>query len=93
MARITVEDCLENISNRFALVLIAAKRSKEIMEGDTPFVQDDRGNKEIVTSLREVAGGFVGADESKFEKNIQLMMSEVESKAKNIGFEGLPPEA
>lgn len=93
MARITVEDCLENISNRFALVLIAAKRSKELMEGDRTFIADDRGNKEIVTSLREIADGFVGADESKFENNLKAMISEIESKTKNIGFEGLPPEA
>lgn len=53
MARITVEDCLEKIPNRFELVLLAAKRAKQLLKGSRPMVESD--NKEIVTSLREVA--------------------------------------
>ena len=91
MARITVEDCLENISNRFALVLITAKRAKELLKGETPMVSDDRGNKQVVISLREVAAGYVGADDS------QLIDSSSDDLDFNyqpsIGFEGLPPEA
>ena len=92
MARITVEDCLEHISNRFALVLIAAKRSKELMSGDAAFIANDKGNKEIVTSLREIAAEYVGADASKFDENVQKMHLEVKRNNSEVGF-NLPPEA
>ena len=57
MARITVEDCLDNVPNRFELVLLAAKRAKQLLKGARPLVDSD--NKEIVTSLREVAADKV----------------------------------
>jgi DNA-directed RNA polymerase subunit omega len=57
MARITVEDCLEKIPNRFELVLLASKRAKLLLKGARPLV--DTENKDIVTSLREVAAGKV----------------------------------
>jgi DNA-directed RNA polymerase subunit omega len=57
MARITVEDCLDKIPNRFELVLLASKRAKQLLKGARPLVETD--NKDIVTSLREVAGGKV----------------------------------
>ena len=53
MARITVEDCLEQVPNRFELVLVAARRAKQLLKGARPLVESD--NKEIVTALREVA--------------------------------------
>ena len=53
MARITVEDCLEQVPNRFELVLLAARRAKQLLKGARPLVDSD--NKEIVTALREVA--------------------------------------
>jgi DNA-directed RNA polymerase subunit omega len=53
MARITVEDCLEQVPNRFELVLLAARRAKQLLKGARPLVETD--NKEIVTALREVA--------------------------------------
>ena len=53
MARITVEDCLHKIPNRFELVVIAAQRAKELLKGTLPLVPSD--NKEVVTALREVA--------------------------------------
>ncbi|TMA44867.1 MAG: DNA-directed RNA polymerase subunit omega [Deltaproteobacteria bacterium] len=53
MARITVEDCLEHVPNRFELVLLAARRAKQLLKGARPLVESD--NKEIVTALREVA--------------------------------------
>jgi DNA-directed RNA polymerase subunit omega len=58
MARITVEDCLENITNRFVLVRLTAKRAKQILAGDTA-VTDSKGNKSVVTALREIADGKV----------------------------------
>jgi DNA-directed RNA polymerase subunit omega len=53
MARITVEDCLEQIPNRFELVLGAARRAKQLLKGARPLVESD--NKEVVTALREIA--------------------------------------
>jgi DNA-directed RNA polymerase subunit omega len=57
MARITVEDCLKKVSNRFALVLLAAARTKQLYKGSSPRVQTD--NKEVVLALREIAAGKV----------------------------------
>jgi DNA-directed RNA polymerase subunit omega len=59
MARITVEDCLENVDNRFELVLVATKRARQLaMTGAEPMVpwQND---KPTVVSLREIANGFI----------------------------------
>ena len=58
MARITVEDCLENEGNRFTLVRLASRRAKELLAGKTA-VTDTRGNKAIVSALREIADGKV----------------------------------
>ena len=54
MARVTVEDCLDRIDNRFALVLAAAQRCRQLKDGAEPMVQHLK-NKEAVTALREVA--------------------------------------
>lgn len=58
MARITVEDSLKNAKNRFALVLLTAKRAKNLLQGAQPLV-DTKNNREIVASLREIAQGKV----------------------------------
>lgn len=57
MARITVEDCLEKVPNRFELVLLAARRAKQLLKGARPLVESD--NKEVVAALREVGEGKV----------------------------------
>ncbi|MFP6626522.1 MAG: DNA-directed RNA polymerase subunit omega [Deltaproteobacteria bacterium] len=57
MARITVEDCLEKIPNRFQLVMVAVKRAKMLIKGARPLVSAT--NKDVVTSLREIAAGDV----------------------------------
>ena len=57
MARITVEDCLENVENRFQLVLLATKRAKQLLKGSRPLLESD--NKEVVTALREIGAGKV----------------------------------
>ncbi|MBI5966524.1 MAG: DNA-directed RNA polymerase subunit omega [Deltaproteobacteria bacterium] len=57
MARITVEDCLKKVPNRFSLVLLAVARTKQILKGSKPRVQAD--NKEVVLALREIAAGKV----------------------------------
>jgi len=69
MARITVEDCLENIPNRFSLILVAAERTKQLLKGEDCLIEDDRTNKEVVTALREIAANVVQADMSDFDEN------------------------
>jgi DNA-directed RNA polymerase subunit omega len=61
MARITVEDCLEKIGNRFLIVQMAIKRVKQYREGYDPLVESK--NKEAVTALREIAAGKVMPDD------------------------------
>ncbi len=58
MARITVEDCLENVDNRFSLVRLASKRAKQLLNGKKA-VTDTRGNRCVVSALREIADGKV----------------------------------
>jgi len=58
MARVTVEDCLEHVENRFQLVLVAAKRARQLAHGETPLVDWDN-DKAPVVALREIADGFV----------------------------------
>ena len=63
MARITVEDCLPLVENRFALVLLGAKRTRQLMAGARP-LQENSKNKPAVLALREVATGKVRFDRS-----------------------------
>ena len=60
MARVTVEDCLERVENRFALVILASKRTKELKRG-APVMVHDRDNREVVMALREIARALVTA--------------------------------
>ncbi len=53
MARVTVEDCLQHVGNRFALVIIAAERARQLAKGARPLLRCD--NKPAVTALREIA--------------------------------------
>ena len=57
MARVTIEDCLERVENRYELVHLTIKRVKQLREGAEPEVRSK--NKEIVTALREIAAGKV----------------------------------
>ena len=61
MARITIEDCIEREGNRFSLVAMVAVRTKQLMRGARPLVRAGE-NKSVVTSLREVAAGYVTPD-------------------------------
>lgn len=60
MARVTVEDCLERVDNRFQLVLIATKRARQIASGAEPLVDRDN-DKNTVIALREIAEGLITA--------------------------------
>ena len=61
MARITVEDCLQNVDNLFDLVLLAAKRSRQLANGAEARV-DWENDKPTVVALREIAAGQVGLE-------------------------------
>jgi DNA-directed RNA polymerase subunit omega len=64
MARITVEDCLEVVPNRFSLVLVAAERAKQLLKGAQTRIETEDDNKEVVTALREIAAGKFEIDDS-----------------------------
>jgi len=59
MARVTVEDCLEVIPNRFLLAMVAAKRSKQLYKGAEPLIENKSGNKKVVVALREIAANKI----------------------------------
>ena len=62
MARVTVEDCLKNVRNRFELVMVATKRAREIsMRGDQALVPWEN-DKPTVVALREIAAGLIKAE-------------------------------
>lgn len=61
MARVTVEDCLKNVKNRFELVIIAAKRARQLMRGKEAKVAWDN-DKSTVVALREIAAGYTDFD-------------------------------
>ena len=61
MARVTVEDCLENVSNRFELVMVATKRARQIANGQEPLVEEEN-DKPTVIALREIAAGKIGPE-------------------------------
>ncbi len=55
MARVTVEDCLEIIPNRFLLAMVASKRAKQLYKGAEPLIDNKSNNKKVVVALREIA--------------------------------------
>ncbi len=67
MARITVEDCLKRVPNRFLLVNMVAKRVRQIREGSDYLVSSPK-NEDVVVSLREVAAGKITIKEKKPEE-------------------------
>lgn len=58
MARITVEDCLDNVDNRFQLVLVATRRARQLIQGAEPCVEREN-DKPTVIALREISEGYV----------------------------------
>ncbi|MCS6996055.1 MAG: DNA-directed RNA polymerase subunit omega [Casimicrobiaceae bacterium] len=59
MARITVDDCLANMSNRFELTLAAAVRARQLSAGHAPLIEAQKKDKPVVTALREIAAGKI----------------------------------
>jgi DNA-directed RNA polymerase subunit omega len=72
MARITVEDCLNNVDNRFELVLTATKRARQIANGAEALVPEEN-DKPTVIALREIAEGFIDA------QRVDLLQAEIEA--------------
>ncbi|MBF0220336.1 MAG: DNA-directed RNA polymerase subunit omega [Gammaproteobacteria bacterium] len=83
MARVTVEDCLANVDNRFQLVLVAAKRARQLTNGKDPMVPWEN-DKATVVALREIAEGHVTRDILKVETNpekiFRSLVSEEEAR-------------
>ena len=76
MARITVDDCLEHVDNRFQLVLVATKRARQLFDGAEPLVEVDN-DKHTVIALREIAEGLVTKD--ILEEQPALELDELDS--------------
>lgn len=93
MARITVEDCLEQVPNRFSLVLVAAERTKQLLKGAQPMIDNMDENKEVVTALREIAAGKFQIDDSKVSGDERWLPSHRQTEPASIVDEELPPEA
>ena len=79
MARVTVEDCLEKVHNRFALTILAAERARQLAKGAIPLVHCD--NKPAVTALREIAEAKV-----KFTEDVKSTVMEhlTETRARGL---------
>ncbi len=80
MARITVEDCLENVDNRFELVLLAARRARQISKGADPLLPEDN-DKPTVIALREIADNLIsdaGMDEMETQQEMAAIASDDE---------------
>nr|CRH07847.1 DNA-directed RNA polymerase subunit omega [Candidatus Magnetococcus massalia] len=84
MARVTVDDCVKQIPNRFELVILAAKRARQLAKGDEPTVSVDR-DKNTVLALREIA-------EEKMDIE-QLRQAEIEEPVQKVVEEEAPAPA
>jgi len=91
MARVTVEDCLPVVENRFALCVLTVKRARQLKQGARPIVETTR-DKAPVLSLREIATGKV-----RFDRNVKDVLSgkfappKVETKLVPAGSRNQPP--
>jgi len=81
VARITVEDCLKRVSNRFLLVNMAAKRVRQIREGSEYLVSSPK-NEDIVVALREIAAGMVAVSDGDTKQIEQTTGAEATETAK-----------
>ncbi|MBT8493033.1 MAG: DNA-directed RNA polymerase subunit omega [Deltaproteobacteria bacterium] len=79
MARVTVEDCLEQVPNRFALVILASERARMIARGDVGMVECN--NKPAVTALREIAKGYV-----RFNEDVHATVVEYIDERRAAGY-------
>jgi len=83
MARVTVEDCLEQVDGVFDLVKIASKRARNIANGAETLLEDDENDKPVVLALREIAEGLM--DNSEFHTSESSLEKEItEELAKSL---------
>ena len=93
MARITVEDCLDHVDNRFDLVLLATRRARQLANGQEPLLAWEN-DKPTVMALREIAAGMISyealaaVDEEAQEVEKTLEQVLAEELAENLGAEG-----
>jgi DNA-directed RNA polymerase subunit omega len=71
MARVTVEDCLDKVDNRFELVMVATKRARQIATGGKDPLVAEESDKPTVIALREIADGLVSAQSLSQEEQRQ----------------------
>ena len=86
MARVTVEDCLDNVDNRFQLVLVATKRARQIANGKEPMVPWEN-DKPTVVALREISEGYF--DRTILEEQEAEQVIETEELLSGMGAEGV----
>lgn len=91
MARVTVEDCLANVDNRFELVLLATKRTRELCQGKDAKVDWEK-DKATVVALREIAEGLITKE--RYKKSFSPPAPKVveERVQKQLSFEELPDD-
>ncbi len=94
MARVTVEDCVDKVSNRFDLVLLAAERAREIAGGGELTIDRDR-DKNPVVALREIAEATINPDDLQegLTQSLQKMQIDEDEAADDIGSISLSAEA
>jgi DNA-directed RNA polymerase subunit omega len=93
MARVTVEDCLDKVDNRFQLVLVATKRARQLANGVQPLVPWEN-DKPTIVALREIAAGLVGP--SILDETVHSVFEEEdeeEAVVSAVAEEAAPPAA
>jgi len=91
MARVTVEDCLDNVDNRFQLVLVAAKRARQIAMGKEPMVEWEN-DKPTVVALREISEGLVTRDILNVREDVAVVEELVEAEGSEAVNEAQPSD-
>jgi len=62
MARVTVEDCIRHYPNRFEMVVLSAKRARQLLNGMPPLLENEEGHKPSVQALKEMGEGYITWD-------------------------------
>lgn len=78
MSRVTVEDCLENVDNRFELIMVSAKRARQIATGGKDPMVELENDKPTVVALREIAEGHIDASILDEQEELQQQFEEVQ---------------
>jgi len=72
MARVTVEDCLDNVANRFELVMVASKRARQMATGGREALVEEASDKPTVIALREIADGLITREILNHEEEVEV---------------------